>query len=200
MSRRYIGSFGTGGGGGGGTLAGDVSGPAGANTIDAIQGNAVNAGSPGVGEVLIFDGTEWAPGPIPPPLTTYNTVCLKLNGDVEIFPLSQPLDCQPCVMQACVASSVRVGHRVDSSGAGASGTTAGAIYKRTAPGSRVQFASFSVAQGTGNNFSAAGSFVGTLADRTFAATDQIEFELSSQMVGGATSQEQDFFISILLVP
>ena len=119
MSRRYIGSFGTGGGGGGGTLAGDVDGPSGANVVNGIQTVPVNGTLPTIGQALIYDGSEWIPTTIPPPVTTLNTVNFKLNGDVEIFPLSQPLDCQPCVTQACVATSVRAGHRVDSAGSGA---------------------------------------------------------------------------------
>jgi hypothetical protein len=52
-----------GGGGGGGILAGDVTGPIAANTVVAIQGTAVNAAAPNVGDVLEFDGAEWVPTP-----------------------------------------------------------------------------------------------------------------------------------------
>lgn len=200
MSRRYIGTVGTGGSGGPITLAGDVTGPSGANIISSLQGSPVNAPTPSFGDVLTFDGVEWVPLPVSAVSSTDAVLAFKLNGDVVTFPLSEPLDCQPCVMQACVASSVRFGHRVDSSGSGASGTTAGTVYKRTTPAARVAFATFSIAQGVGNNYSANGTFVGTLADRTFAATDQIEMELSSVMVSGATTQEQDLFVTVLLSP
>jgi hypothetical protein len=200
MSRRYIGTVGTGGGGGPITLAGDVTGPSGANVIDNLQGNPVVASSPVAGDVLTFDGLDWVPLPVSAISSTDAVLPFKLNGDVVTFPLTEPLDCQPCVMQACVATGVRFGHRVDSSGTGASGTTAGTLYKRTTPAARVAFATFSIAQGVGNNHSANGVFVGTLADRTFAATDQIEMELSSVMVSGATTQEQDLFVTVLLSP
>ena len=43
------------------TLAGDVSGAIGANTVDKIKGTAVAATAPTNGQVLKFNGTVWAP-------------------------------------------------------------------------------------------------------------------------------------------
>jgi hypothetical protein len=54
--------------GGGGTVAlptpmvtGDVNGPAGSNTVTAIQNTSVSAIAPAVGQVLQFNGTTWVP-------------------------------------------------------------------------------------------------------------------------------------------
>jgi len=199
MSRRFVGTTGSGGGGGPVTLAGDVTGPSGSNTVAELQGTPLNAPTPVFGDVLTFDGVEWVPLPVSATAATNTVVSFRLNGDVEIFPLSEPLDCQPSPQQVCVVAGVRIKHRVDSTNTDASGATAGTVFKRTGPGTRVAAATFSVAQGTGNNFSAAG-VLGTLGNRTLAATDQLEVELSSVMASGATTQEQDFFVSVLLTP
>lgn len=56
------------------SLAGDVTGAAGATTLSAIRGRPVGAQAPAAGEVLAFDGTNWrpqamsAPPPAIPPL------------------------------------------------------------------------------------------------------------------------------------
>lgn len=44
-----------------GSLAGDVSGTQGANTVDRIKGRAVASSAPNVGDTLVWNGTEWAP-------------------------------------------------------------------------------------------------------------------------------------------
>ena len=196
MSRRYIGTTIT-GGGGGGTLAGDVAGPLAANAIVALQGTTVNAAAPSTNEVLTFDGTEWVPQAVSIPSSSNAVVFFRLNGDVVIFPLNEPIDCQPCPQQVSVVTGVYVGHRIDSTGAGASGVTSGTVYKRTGPSSRVSIATFSVAQGSGDNFATPG-VLGALLDRTLTATDQLEVEFSSFMAAGATTQEQDFVVSLLL--
>jgi hypothetical protein len=48
------------------TLAGDVTGAAGANTVARIRGTPVAPASPNAGQVLTFDGSQWAPAAIPP--------------------------------------------------------------------------------------------------------------------------------------
>jgi hypothetical protein len=124
----------------------------------------------------------------------------RLNGDISAYPLFQPLDCQPTVLLASTVLSFVAGHRVDSSGAGASGATSGLLYKRSSPSTRVAFGNFTLTQGVGNNYSIGGTFVGTVTDRTFTPSDQIELELVSAMASGVTTQEQDLFVSILLSP
>ena len=198
MSRRFVGNVGPGGGVGPITLAGDVAGPSASNAIVALQGTTVNAAAPLANEVLTFDGTEWVPQAVSVPSSSNAVVLFRLNGDVVIFPLNEPIDCQPCPQQASVVSGVYVGHRVDSTGTGASGATSGTVYKRTGPASRVSIATFSVAQGSGDNFATPG-VLGALLDRTLTATDQLEVEFSSFMAAGATTQEQDFVVSLLLV-
>src|SRR5439155_12598347 len=44
------------------TLNGDVTGPAGANTVARIRGVNVLATAPTAGQHLRFSGTDWAPG------------------------------------------------------------------------------------------------------------------------------------------
>jgi hypothetical protein len=53
------------GGGGGGAviLAGDVTGPSGANTVVAIQGTPVDPAAPAPGDHFVFDGVDWTPTP-----------------------------------------------------------------------------------------------------------------------------------------
>lgn len=53
-----------GSGGGAVTLAGDVTGPALANTISALQGTPVNAAAPAPNDVLTFDGATWVPAAV----------------------------------------------------------------------------------------------------------------------------------------
>lgn len=60
------------GGGGPITLAGDVTGPSNANTVERIQNNPVSNAAPSTGDVLKWDGAQWLPqadavgGPQPP--------------------------------------------------------------------------------------------------------------------------------------
>jgi hypothetical protein len=48
------------GGGGAVTLGGDATGPSGANTVERIQGQPVESGSPSIGDLLLWDGAQWA--------------------------------------------------------------------------------------------------------------------------------------------
>jgi hypothetical protein len=53
------------------TLAGDVSGASGACTVDKIKGKPVSNTAPATGNVLAFDGTQWAPAtPVGTPTVT----------------------------------------------------------------------------------------------------------------------------------
>jgi len=52
--------------GGGGVLAGDATGPIGANTVVGLQGNPVSANPPALGEILVWNGAVWTPGVVPP--------------------------------------------------------------------------------------------------------------------------------------
>lgn len=45
------------------TLAGDVTGPASSNTVEAIQNTPVSAAAPSTNDVLLYSGTEWVPTP-----------------------------------------------------------------------------------------------------------------------------------------
>jgi hypothetical protein len=65
MSSRWLPRISGGGlgGSGGDTLAGDVTGPLLANTVEAIQGNPVSAAAPAVGDVFEWTGALWAPTP-----------------------------------------------------------------------------------------------------------------------------------------
>ncbi len=50
------------GSGGGGTLAGDVTGPAGSNTVEKLRGRDLSAVAPAVGQAITSpDGTTWTP-------------------------------------------------------------------------------------------------------------------------------------------
>lgn len=72
------------GDGGSSTLAGDAEGPSDANVVVAIQGSPVTDGSPGLGEVLTWDDSEWVPvGPAAlSDATTSSTSTGVPNGDV----------------------------------------------------------------------------------------------------------------------
>ena len=52
---------GAGGGGGPTTLAGDVTGPSGSNTVARLQGRQVSATAPSLNQVLAWGGGQWQP-------------------------------------------------------------------------------------------------------------------------------------------
>lgn len=61
MSARWPPRIARGGSGGGGAvvLAGDATGPSGANTVEGIQNNAVDAAPPSLGDTFVYDGAQW---------------------------------------------------------------------------------------------------------------------------------------------
>ena len=68
-----------GGGGGGGpvVLAGDVTGPSAATSVQRIRGVVVNPAAPAQDQVLTFRGGQWRPAPLPPgsaPINPSNSV------------------------------------------------------------------------------------------------------------------------------
>lgn len=63
MSRWLPRVSGQGGGGAVGVLGGDVTGPAAANTVVAIQGSPVSAAAPAPGDVFVWSGAAWVPTP-----------------------------------------------------------------------------------------------------------------------------------------
>lgn len=71
------GSGGGGGGGGGGSGGGDVTGPAGSQTVVAIQNVPVCTDTPLTNDVLTFDGTQWCPRP------STSTVITVTSADVS---------------------------------------------------------------------------------------------------------------------
>ena len=60
------------------TLAGDVSGPSGATSVDKIKGKAVTAGSVS-GQIMIYDGTQWANNVVSGDATMASTGVISLN-------------------------------------------------------------------------------------------------------------------------
>ncbi|WP_353161806.1 hypothetical protein, partial [Myroides odoratus] len=65
------------------TLAGDVTGAAGATTLSKIQGNPVSAAVAAAGQALVFDGTSWVPG-TPEVDVTKITAGKELKSDASI--------------------------------------------------------------------------------------------------------------------
>ena len=59
------GKMATSGGAGPVSLAGDATGPSGSNTVERIQGQPVEPGSPSSGDQLLWDGSQWARQPAP---------------------------------------------------------------------------------------------------------------------------------------
>lgn len=70
--------------GGGGTLAGDVTGASGANTVVKLQGNDVSAIAPASGNYLQWNGSAWEPATLQLGLTSFfYTNSLSVNkGDI----------------------------------------------------------------------------------------------------------------------
>lgn len=56
-------------GGGVGTLAGDVIGPVGSNLVTGLRGRPLSTASPGTGQALCWDGSQWTPGSCAAPST-----------------------------------------------------------------------------------------------------------------------------------
>lgn len=83
-------------GGGTITLAGDVTGPSNANTVERIQGYDVSTAAPSTDDVLAWSGTEWTPTPATaisiypqmPPAWTTEYLWWKLNDAPQ--PLGAP--------------------------------------------------------------------------------------------------------------
>ena len=61
ISGGLVTTIGTGGGSSSVTMSGDVTGASSSNTLVKIQGNAVSASSPGVGDFLQWNGSDWIP-------------------------------------------------------------------------------------------------------------------------------------------
>jgi hypothetical protein len=80
-----------------GTLTGDVTGPVNANTVGAIHGVPVSATNPTTGQVLVYNGTQYAPATITASLIASGTITLTANGTLtsQSHPFSPALAAAP---------------------------------------------------------------------------------------------------------
>lgn len=124
----------------------------------------------------------------------------RANGNLSLFTLNTPFDGQPCVNRCGVLERACLMQRIDSTGAGAAGNTTVNVFRRSAPGTRVQIATGSIAAGSGNNARINMTFSGTVADRTFLNDNQLEVEFSAVQTAGAATVPADVTVSIFLQP
>lgn len=190
--RRLVNIRSAGGGGGPTTLAGDVNGPSGSNSVDKIKGQPLAGNTPTFNEVLVWSGTEWVAGPVPPPSPPSQVVYFVMNGDIVTYPLATPIDGQRCAIGGYLISG-RVMRRVDTTGTGAGGNTTGTIYVNQS-GVDTSIGYFSIPQGSGDNYQTTVSVIGS----TYIFTaDYVYFVLDSICDPGDATVEQDITLSLV---